>query len=652
MKKFLYKFLIVCSVIILFCTKLNAQFILKEADKQFGLYNYTTAVQLYTEAYQAKKTLHAAQRLAESYRLMRNYKQAESWYAIVQSMDGAKPDTFKWYAQMLQANAKFTEAKLAFEKYEALLSNATPNQLKQIDIWKASCDSAVVWMKNPKPISVFNEKTLNTPQSDFGAIAHNNAILFTSDRPLAQTKPNTTEKPFLKFDGLTKMPNTKTYGATGNAYLQIYQKGNEEDQISIFNLNIKSDYHVGTPSFSADGTEVFFTVTRVPEKVERIKKSPSTINVEIYSAKKLGGIWSEAIPFRYNKVQKWSVGDPFLTKDGNTLYFVSNMPGGLGGTDIYFCKRNANGDWEDAVNLTELNTAGNERSVAIADKHFYFSTDGLISMGGLDIYRARIKNGMIGNIENLGFPVNSPQDDFAFSLATAKKRFLSSNREGGLGDDDIYSYLDTEKLTIPFESQIFDNETKLPLANAVITLKQFNGKTIKVETDQNGKYKLPLDEDSDYSILVDKTNYMSTSKLFSTKGIDIDSTLKLDFVLNQIVIEKPIVLENIYYDFNKANIKPSSFKVLDSLVTMLKDNPTLWVELSSHTDAIGADAYNQWLSEMRAISAVRYIVRNGIDKSRINAKGYGETKPVEKCTTCTLRQNQLNRRTEFKIVKQ
>jgi outer membrane protein OmpA-like peptidoglycan-associated protein len=118
------------------------------------------------------------------------------------------------------------------------------------------------------------------------------------------------------------------------------------------------------------------------------------------------------------------------------------------------------------------------------------------------------------------------------------------------------------------------------------------------------------------------------------------------------VIEKPIVLENIYYDFNKANIKPSSFKVLDALVTMLKDNPTLWVELSSHTDAKGSDAYNQWLSEMRAISAVRYIVRNGIDKSRIKAKGYGETKPVEKCTTCTLQQNQLNRRTEFKIIKQ
>jgi outer membrane protein OmpA-like peptidoglycan-associated protein len=273
-------------------------------------------------------------------------------------------------------------------------------------------------------------------------------------------------------------------------------------------------------------------------------------------------------------------------------------------------------------------------------------------MGGLDIYRARIKDGVISKLENLGFPINSSQDDFAYSLTSTKKRFLSSNREGGLGNDDIYSYIDTEKIRVPLDIQILDKETNQPLANAVITITDSNGKPIKIQTDENGKFNIYLDENSDYNLLVDKTNYISESTKISTQGIDIDGKLNFDLALNKIVIEKPIVLENIYYDFNKAKIKPSSFATLNKLVEMLKDNPTLWVELSAHTDNQGDDKYNQWLSEMRAKSAVFYIVKNGIDVSRIKSKGYGESMPIEKCNTCTIKQNQLNRRTEFKIVKQ
>lgn len=645
------KFFCTCSIILLLHITTNAQFILKKADQEFGLYNFANAVKLYTEAYQLKKTSYAAERLAESYRLMRDYKQAESWYAILQSKADAKPAIFKCYAEMLKANSKYSEAKLAFQKYETSLDKVSPEELKQIDIWKASCDSAIKWMKNPKLVSVLNEKDLNTAQADFGAVEYQNSIVFTSDRLNAEPKEETIAKPFLKFDKVTKLPSKKVYGWTGNAYLQIFQKDGKQDQISVFNLKAKDDFHIGTPSFSADGNEVYFTLTRVPEKVERVKKSASTINVEIYCTKKVNGAWTEAIPFRYNRSQKWSVADPFLTKDGNTLYFVSNMPNGKGGTDIYYCKRNVDGTWDDAINLEAVNTSGNERSVALDDRYFYFSTDGLVSMGGLDIYRARIKGEMLGKVENLGFPINSSQDDFAYSLTSSKKRFLSSNREGGLGSDDIYSYIDTEKITIPFESQIFDKETHLPLANAVITLSK-NNTNVKIQTDEYGKYKLALDEDTDYTLLVDKTNYVSLGAKISTKKVDIDSVMKLDLALEKIVIEKPIVLENIYYDFAKANIRPDAAKELDKLVKILKENPTIWVELSAHTDVQGNEKYNQWLSEMRAVSAVKYIVKNGIDYSRIKAKGFGESKPIEPCKKCTIIQNQRNRRTEFKIVKQ
>lgn len=646
-----FKILWIQLIFIFLYTTASAQYVLKEADKQFDLYNYAFAIKYYTQAYQQKNTLHASSRLAESYRLVRDYKQAESWYGLLQEMKGAKPETTLWYAQMLRLNGKYSEAKSNFEKYGKSLKNVLPEELNQIEIWKASCDSAIKWMKNPKQITVINEAALNSSKSDFGAVKYQNSIVFTSDRSYSDPNAKKDAAPFLKFDRITKYPSKKVYGATGNAYLKIYQKGNEDDSISIFKLNFKGDYHIGTPSFNAAGDEVFFSITRTLDKSEDIKKGEK-INVEIFSSKKINGEWSEASPFRYNKVQKWSVGDPFLSADGKTLYFVSTMPGGEGGTDIYYCKRNDKGEWESAINFYLLNTPGNERSIVVDNRYYYFSTDGLISMGGLDIFRARIVEGDLLRLENLGFPINSSQDDFAFNLTNTKKRFLSSNREGGLGNDDIYSYIDNEKIKIPFESQIFDKETKNPLADAVITIMDSNGKAIKIQTDAYGKVKIYIDDNSDYTLLVDKTNYISESTKISTKGIDIDGKFNLDLTLSKIFIEKPIVLENIYYDFNKANINPSSFPTLNKLIAMLKDNPTLWLELSAHTDSQGGDKYNNWLSEMRAKSAVLYIIRNGIDESRIKSKGYGESMPLEKCSACTNVQNQLNRRTEFKIVKQ
>lgn len=646
-----FKILYIYIILTFLYSTANAQYILKEADKQFDMYNYAKAVKLYTQAYQQKNTLHSSSRLAESYRLLRDYKQAESWYGLLQGMKGAKPEITLWYAKMLSFNGKYSEAKSNFEKYEKLLKEVLPEELKQIKIWKSSCDSAIKWMKSPKPVTVLNEATLNSPKADFGAVDYQNSIVFTSDRGYTDPIGNKVAAPFLKFDKIRKYPNKKIYGATGNAYLKIYQKEIEADSISIFHLNFNGDYHIGTPVFNAAGDEVYFTSTRTLHKFEDIVKGEK-INVEIFSSKKINGEWTDAVPFRYNKVQKWSVGDPFLSPDAKTLYFVSNMPGGKGGTDIYYCKRNDNGEWQDAINFEVLNTPGNERSIALDSRYHYFSTDGLISMGGLDIYRARIKDGVVSKLENLGFPINSSQDDFAYSLTSTKKRFLSSNREGGLGNDDIYSYIDTEKIRVPLDIQILDKETNQPLANAVITITDSNGKPIKIQTDENGKFNIYLDENSDYNLLVDKTNYISESTKISTQGIDIDGKLNFDLALNKIVIEKPIVLENIYYDFNKAKIKPSSFATLNKLVEMLKDNPTLWVELSAHTDNQGDDKYNQWLSEMRAKSAVFYIVKNGIDVSRIKSKGYGESMPIEKCNTCTIKQNQLNRRTEFKIVKQ
>ncbi|RYF16561.1 MAG: flagellar motor protein MotB [Flavobacteriales bacterium] len=635
-------------------TKATAQYVLKEADFQFELYNYDKAVVLYTEAYQKKKTLKAAERLAESYRLMRDFKQAESWYAILASMEGSKPEAVKWYAEMLRSNSKYSEAKEQYLKYRTLAKQLTPAEASLLGRQIKSCDFAISSMANPKDISIKNEKELNSAQSDWGAVTYGNSVVFTSDRVNKSATKVKSSKPFLKFDG-SNLPDKKVYGWTGNDYLSIYSKTAESDSVSLFPIKTNSDYHVGATSFSADGNEVYFTITRTPKGISRVKNAPSTVNIEIYSSRKEDGVWMEPKPFRYNNIEEWSVGDPFLTEDGSTLFFVSDKPGGMGGTDIYFCNRATGGQWGEAVALSSVNTVGNERTPIKVGNSFYFSSDGDVGMGGLDIYKASVTTDGVGASENMGYPINSPQDDFALSLTGKLKGFFASNRDGGLGSDDIYSFIEQQKLAFRLEGIVFNKETNLPLANAIVSLTKVDGTPLKVQTDENGAYKFNLAENADYDLMADKTNFMLAKDNLTTKGLPDSKVIKKDLYLTPIVIGKEIRIENIYYDFDKSNIRPDAAIELDKVVAVMKENPTIWIVLGSHTDSRGIDQYNQWLSQSRANSAVQYIIDRGIEKSRITAKGYGESKPVNECTNgvkCSEEAHQLNRRTEFTIVKQ
>lgn len=584
MKRTLPLILTVC-ILLLNLGIVQAQYILKEADQQFALLNYDKAIALYTQAYKKKATVYAAQRLAEAYRLKNDYLAAENWYAIAVKLPDSKNDNILNYAKSLQQNAKYSQAKAEYQNYfskENPLSSAVKAQLL------VSCDSAISWMKKPAQVEVNNLSPVNGTQSDWGAVVYQNALVFASDRanPISGQSAKT---PFLKFDG-AKLPDKKVYGWTGNAYVKLYiQQGN--DSIQVFPLNTKTNYHIGAASFAADGSSMYFTLTRIPEKL--VKGKIATINVEIYSSKKTDGKWEDPIPFKYNNVNAWSVGDPFISSDGNRIYFVSDMPGGLGGTDIYYADKLQTGEWGDAVNLREVNSEGNERSPFMTKEQvFYFSTDGRTGMGGLDIFR-RSKNASGENqIENLGFPVNSPQDDFAFHKdVNTGISYFSSNRFGGKGDDDIYSV-----------------ESKVNNSPVIVA-------------------KEPTDPVAAHKELPQQTTET----------------------------DKPVRLENIYYDFNKWNIRPDAAVELEKLVQIMKDNSGIWVELGSHTDSRGNDAYNFNLSQKRAESAARYIISRGIEKNRIEAKGYGETQLLNRCSngiSCTEAEHQLNRRTEFKIIKQ
>lgn len=575
---------IIIAILLLSLT-VKAQYVLKEADTQFELFNYKRAIELYQKAYQKKQTLHAAQRLADSYRLMDNYPEAEKWYGIASALPKSPAENTLYYAKALQSNSKYNEAKTTYQKYISLKPGVSAAQQQ---IWLASCDSAKYWIKNPVPVTLINEKGLNSAGSDWGAVAYQQGVVFTSDRNFSGDPKKQKSKPFLKFDGPAKFPDPANYGWTGNEYLRLYEKAGTNDSLKAFALNAETNYHIGAASFTADGLTAYFTLTRIPKKITRQKGEPGTINLEIYSSSKdAAGIWGKPVPFKYNKVNEWSVGDPSISADGSQLYFVSTMPGGKGGTDIYSVTKNADGSWADAINVIGVNTDGNERNpFAAAGGNFYFSSDGLIGLGGLDIYKAKQTPSSLGKPVNLGYPINSPQDDFAFSKGLKGTVFMASNRPGGAGNDDIYSFTD-----------------------ATVT-------TVK-----------PKDS----------------------------STHSKDLFLDTIVLNKPIRIEHIFYDFDKSNIRPDAARELDKLVSVMKTNENIGVELSSYTDSRGRDVYNQWLSQKRANSAVQYIISRGIDKSRITGHGYGETQLLNRCANgvkCSEAMHQLNRRTEFKVVRQ
>jgi len=653
MNKFLLRSSLFLSFLLALSVSSKAQYVLKDADKQYELFNYAKAVDLYEQAYKKKASLHAAERLATAYASMNNYQQAESWYAIASKLPGSKTDNILGYAKALQSNSKYSEAKVQYLSYIDQQKEVTEQQK---EVWLASCDSALKWMKNPKNVELINQKELNSNQSDWGATSYQGGVVFTSDRTNTrfQSKEST---PFLKFDG-AKTPDKKIYGWTGNGYLKLYIKRSKTDSISLFPIKTGTRYHVGSATFTADGNIMYFTMTPIPDDLEKVKNKPSTVNVEIYSSTKgTDGSWGEPVAFPYNDVNKYSVGDPFISTSGTSLYFASNMPGGKGGTDVYVSLKNDAGEWGKPINLAEINTAGNERSpVFDANNNLFFASDGYVGMGGLDVFRALRDGAGIGKIENMGYPFNSPQDDFGFSLnEKGGIAYLSSNRNNGLGSDDIYSI--DQKMIIAFrlEGTVFDKKTNQPIPNALVTLAKINGGTIKTEADDNGDYKFNLSAETEYNVIAEKTNYRSDSENLATIGLTTSEVLKQDLHLEPVEINKAIRLENIYYDFDKWNIRPDAAVELDKLVKIMVDNPTIWIELGSHTDSRGKDAYNLTLSQKRAESAVQYIISRGVNKNRITAKGYGETELLNKCANnvaCSEAEHQLNRRTEFKIVKQ
>ncbi|WP_240186690.1 OmpA family protein [Pedobacter namyangjuensis] len=572
--------LMFAGITLLFVSNVGAQYAVKLADSEFELYNYSKAIDVYKKAYKQKQTLHTAQQLAKSYAVIRDYEQAEEWYAKALTLPNSSSENLLGYAKALQSNGKFAEAKTKFEAYFAADKNASAVQR---ELYLASCDFAIKAMANPKNVTVENHAHLNSENSDWGPFDYKDGVSFTSDRSAKVHVNNETARSFLKFDRRLELPSEDYNGWTGTKYLRWFFKDGQDD-LKLFPVKTNTNYHVGSASFTANADQVYFTLTRIPETITKVKNEPSTIHVETYFAvRDKDGNWSEPVSFPLNNVNEYCIADPFISPDGNTLYFSSDMPGGKGGNDIYLVKKNADGTWGIPQNQTAINTIGNERSPALdANGKLFFASDGRVGLGGLDIYFLETS----GDIVNLGFPVNSPRDDFAFFLnANGNIKYLSSDRSGGAGSDDIYFVEDKKQI-------------------------------------------LPVKED-----LVAKP------------------------APDRVKVERPkdqFIIKNIYYDFNKFNIRPDAAIELDKIVTILEDYPELNIELGSHTDSRANDAYNLWLSNQRAKAAVEYLIEKGIAKNRLTWKGYGETQLLNRCANdvnCPAEDHQVNRRTEFKVIR-
>ena len=596
----------------------------KTADKLYNRYEYVSAAKEYQKLVDnGKADGYVYKQLADTYYNMFNTSEASTWYAKATETP-QDAETYFRYAQMLKANGKYEEANKQMNKFASM----SPNDLR-----------AKAFKENPNYVPKIlgkevgynvNSLPVSSDKSDFGAVMYDNNLYFTSARNGAR----------------------KNYGWNEEPFLDIYKAvlgdgGNFSDATTVSELNSK--FHDGPVTISADGNTMYFSSDSFREgsfekdKVNKLKLGKNNL----YKATKNGETWGNIKPLPFNS-KEYSTSNPSLSRDGKTLYFSSNMPGSLGGVDIW--KVAVNGDeYGTPENLgAKVNTEGNESFPFIADDNatLYFASSGKQGLGGYDVYQIDLAKG--SEATNMGKPINSEKDDFSFTFNKAKNMgFFSSNRNG---NDDIFSAIPlcaVDVLTVVTNAKTGDI-----LANAKVSILDEKKNIITTETTNNkGEVNFRVECDKAYSIQASKDGFEGNSfAVAKSKGpqAKVDAALQ---PIDVIVTPTEIILKPIYFEFNKSNITQEGAFELDKLVQVMKNNDQLVIMAKSHTDSRGSDSYNMSLSDRRAKSTVQYIISKGIDASRISGKGYGESEPKVQCDPCTEEQYSQNRRSEFLIVK-
>jgi peptidoglycan-associated lipoprotein len=627
----------------------------ERAYTSFAAGEYYDAIDLFKDAYSKTKKTDKDQRtelvymIAECYRLTNDPKNAETWYKLAVKSSFSKPEAQYWLAESMKKNGKYPQAIDEFKKYKQI----SPSDTKA-DQEIRSCELAEEWSHSPEAYKVEELKDINSRQSDFSPAYGRDdygLIYFTSSR-----------------DGVA---GKKTHGATGQNFTDIFEskvdkKSKWSTPMPVEGLN--TEFEEGTPSFTDDYKEVFFTRC---EAGKREKKGcvimTSQKNGEKWTTPKNIGILPDSLVAAH----------PSITKDGLTLYFVSDMPGGFGKKDIWKVTRLRPGDnWSKPVNLgQDINTSGDELFPYIReDGTLYFSSDGLIGLGGLDIFKATPQPDGSWAVVNMKPPINSFADDFGITFEGNTETGIFSSTRKGKGDDDLYSF-ELPPLRFNVTGLVKDEKTGNPIPASVVQLIASDGSNLQAQTGNSGDFKFALKPNVDYIFLASKQGYLNGKEKETTKGQDKSRDFMVTILLTG--IDKPIELPNILYDFNKWDLRPESMVSLDKLVETLFDNPNVTIELMSHTDSRATEEYNLTLSQKRAQVVVQYLVDKGIEPERLTAKGYGEStpkvvdavlaaeNPFLKIGTVLNEQfinslpneeqkeivHQINRRTEFKVLR-
>lgn len=625
------------------------------ADQYFQKYGYVKSATLYEKLYdKGNRSNKVLSRLGDCNYYNNNYKQAERWYkelfTTVPHSEISNEQYYR-YTQALKSIGNYDEAR-------AILSLSKSNN-KDVSIEVLENESLLI----PSTNTVISNLPINTSYSDYNNPLVDDKLYFSSTRPQ---------------DSIRKF---KTYGWNKQPYYTMYSVNQEKDDTGKISINSKDvsslkgdvngSYHDANPVFTNDGKVMYFT--RDNSKGERSIRTDrlKTSHLKLYKAELVDNEWKNVKELPFNS-KKFSVGHPFLSNDEKYLYFVSDMPGGYGRTDLYKVIINGDGTFGSPENLGEkINTAGKEMFPYIdSERTLYFSSDGHIGLGGLDIFKSEIVSDSIYKApENLKSPINSKSDDFSFIiLKNMEQGYFSSNRPGGKGDDDIYSFSiendDANKEKRPCTTQIkgfvYDEISKAILPGTEVKLTDASGKLLaSVVSDQKGFYDLGIVDcnNAQYNVVLIKTDYNSNSLNFDVKA---NTRGPIELVAHLLQKEININTNNfdvhinpIYFDFDKSNIRADAAEELNKVVKVMKDFPEIRLRIESHTDSRGNDAYNKKLSDNRAKSSRDYIISQGINKERIlSAKGFGEYNLLNECSNgvpCSLEEHELNRRSYFYI---
>lgn len=619
---------------------------INSGDKKYDSYAYVDAIKTYEKvAAKGYKSEDMFKKLGNAYYFNSNFEGAAKWYGELFAMNTTvEPEYYYRYAQSLKSTGNSSKASKMFDEFTTKSQNDSRSKFYKEDVNYLDQIKA-----NSGRYKVENAG-INSKYSDYGSFVYNNKIYFASAR---DTGNFTQRKHKWTGEYFTNIYNADWNPETGSA-----------GKVNKFKSAINTKFHESSPVFTKDGKTVYFTRNNYINGKKGKNDNKITL-IKIYKASlDEKNKWSDITELPFNS-DNYSNGHPALSPDEKTLYFSSDMPGTIGQSDLYKVSINANGVFGTPENLgNAINTEGKETYPFVTDENeIYFSSDGHPGLGGLDVFVANIEdNGTIDNVQNIGGDINSPKDDFAYIIDTKTRRgFYTSNKDDGQGSDDIYKFLETKKLKCiqELEGVITDAATGVILPGAKITL--YDDKmAVKNSTvsDGSGKYVFPVECGKTYFVRAEKPEY--TTKELSVTISKTTGKTSLPIALEKSTCQVTIGddlgvcfgIKMIYFDLDKSNIRTEAALDLEKILTVLNDYPTMKLDIRSHTDSRATHKYNEALSDRRAKSTIKWLIKNGIAPNRLTGKGFGETQLVNKCSDgvpCSEEEHQANRRSEFII---